>query len=239
MKVTKREIVVSISIIAILLLVGMFISNKISDRVLDKNEKYNKALKIDNVNLFEYGMNTNVGNAFVYGDIKTIDTVSYPEINGEYMYIEKVKERYTMHTRTVTTTVNGKTKTKTETYWTWDRVGSEDKISKKVSFLDKEFNVSQFSLPIADYIDTIQESYHVRYKYYGVPAKLTGTIFTYLSDGNIESKNIPIYINKNISETIKYLDKDFSLVLFWVIWIAIIVFIVYGFYYLDNDWLHK
>lgn len=239
MEVTKREIITSVSIIAILLLVGMFISNKISDRMLDKNEKYNKALKIDNAELFEYGMSTNIGNAFVYGDIEAIDTVSYPEISGNYMYIEKVKERYTMHTRTVTTTVNGKTRTRTETYWTWDRVGSEDKTSKKVSFLDKEFNVSQFNLPNTDYIDTIKESSHVRYKYYGVPAKLTGTIFTYLSDGNIESKNIPMYVNKNISETIEYLDKDFSNVLFWVLWIGLIVIIVYGFYYLDNDWLHK
>lgn len=239
MEVTKREIITSVSIIAILLLVGMFISNKISDRMLDKNEKYNKALKIDNAELFEYGMSTNIGNAFVYGDIEAIDTVSYPEISGNYMYIEKVKERYTMHTRTVTTTVNGKTRTRTETYWTWDRVGSEDKTSKKVSFLDKEFNVSQFNLPNTDYIDTIKESSHIRYKYYGVPAKLTGTIFTYLSDGNIESKNIPIYVNKNISETIEYLDKDFSNVLFWVLWIGLIVIIVYGFYYLDNDWLHK
>lgn len=55
-------------------------------------------------------MRTNAGNAFVYGDLKAVDTVTYPEIGGEYIYIEKVKERYTMHTRQVahTTTMNGK-----------------------------------------------------------------------------------------------------------------------------------
>ena len=29
-------------------------------------------------------MRTNVGNAFVYGDLKAVDTVTYPEIGGEY-----------------------------------------------------------------------------------------------------------------------------------------------------------
>ena len=106
-EITKREMLASISIIAIMLLIGLLIAGKISDYQLDKNERYNKAVKIETQELFEYGMRTNVGNAFVYGDLEAVDTVTYPEIGGEYMYIEKVKEKYTMHTRQVahTTTV--------------------------------------------------------------------------------------------------------------------------------------
>ena len=116
-EITKREILVSVSIVAIMLLIGVLIAGKISDYQLDKNEKYNKAIKIESQELFEYGMRTNAGNAFVYGDLKAVDTVTYPEIGGEYIYIEKVKERYTMHTRQVahTTTMNGKT----HTYYTF------------------------------------------------------------------------------------------------------------------------
>lgn len=44
-EITKREILASISIIAVLLLIGFIISGKISDYVMDKNEKYNKAVK--------------------------------------------------------------------------------------------------------------------------------------------------------------------------------------------------
>ena len=88
-EITKREILASISIIAVMLLIGFVISGKISNYILDRNEKYNKANKIESSDLFEYGMRTNVGYAFVYGDLKAVDTVSYPEINGEYMYIEK------------------------------------------------------------------------------------------------------------------------------------------------------
>ena len=103
-EITKREILASISIIAMMLLIGFVISGRISNYILDRNEKYNKAIKIESSDLFEYGMRTNIGYAFVYGDLKAVDTVSYPEINGEYMYIEKIEEHYNMHTRTVTTT---------------------------------------------------------------------------------------------------------------------------------------
>ena len=78
-EITKREILASISIIAIMLLIGVLIAGKISEYELDQNEKYNKAIKIDTQELFEYGMRTNVGNAFVYGDLKAVDTVTYPE----------------------------------------------------------------------------------------------------------------------------------------------------------------
>lgn len=112
-KITKREILASISIIAVLLLIGFIISGKISVHLMDKNEKYNKAVKIKERNLFEYGMRTDIGNAFIYGDLEAVDTVTYPEIGGKYMYVQKVEEHYTRHTRKVahTKTVNGKSHT--------------------------------------------------------------------------------------------------------------------------------
>ena len=80
--ITKREVIASISIIAVMLLIGFFISDKIYENQLDANEKYNKAAKIKTQETFEYGMRTNIGNAFVYGNLEAIDTVTYPEIGG-------------------------------------------------------------------------------------------------------------------------------------------------------------
>lgn len=40
-EITKREILVSVSIVAIMLLIGVLIAGKISDYQLDKNEKLN------------------------------------------------------------------------------------------------------------------------------------------------------------------------------------------------------
>lgn len=185
-------------------------------------------------------MDTNVGNAFVYGDLKAVDTVTYPEIGGEYMYVEKIKEQYTMHTRQVahTRTVNGKSQTyyTTETYWTWDRVGSEDIKSKEVSFCGVNFTSNKIDLPGTDYIDTIKESSNVRYKYYGVGTKYEGTIFTDLRDKTI-SDNTSFYNNLTIDETIERLESDFPIIIFWIFWVILIGGMVFGFYYLDNRWL--
>ena len=239
-EITKREIIASISIIAVMILIGVLISGKISEYQMDKNEVYNKAVKIENTNLFQYGMDTNVGNAFVYGDLKSVDTVTYPEIGGEYMYVEKVKERYTKHTRQVshTKTVNGKTQTyyTTETYWTWDRVSSEDIKCKEISFCGITFKSNKFDIPGTDYIDTIKESSHIRYKYYGTGTKFTGTIFTELKDKTI-SDNTNYYNNMNIEETVERLESGGGEIVFWILWIILIIICVFGFYYLDNKWL--
>ena len=239
-EITKREIIASISIIAVMILIGVLISGKISEHQMDKNEIYNKAVKIENTDLFQYGMDTNVGNAFVYGDLEAVDIVTYPEIGGEYMYVEKVKERYTKHTRQVahTKTVNGKTQTyyTTETYWTWDRVGSEDIKCKEISFCGITFKSNKFDIPCTDYIDTIKESSHIRYKYYGTGTKFTGTIFTELKDKTI-SDNTNFYNNMNIEETVERLESDSGEIVFWILWIILMVVCIFGFYYLDNKWL--
>lgn len=236
-EITKREILASISIIAVMLLIGVLISGKISEQQLDENEVYNKAVKIDNADLFQYGMDTNVGNAFVYGDLISIDTVAYPEIGGEYMYIEKVKEKYTKHTRTVTYKGSkGKTHKKKETYWTWDRVGSEEKKCQEISFCGITFSSNKIDLPSANYIDTIKESSHIRYKYYGIGTKYTGTIFTDLRNQTIPD-NTKFYVDKNIEETVGYLEAGGGVVAFWIFWVVLIGGCVFGFYYMDNKWL--
>ena len=241
-EIKPREIIVSISIVAIMLLIGLQIHEKIQASQIDANEKYNKAVKIESTDLFQYGMDTNVGNAFVYGDLLAIDTVTFPEIGGNYMYVEKVKEKYTRHTRTVTKTrtVNGKTQTYTETevYYSWDYAGSEEKKCNEVSFCGIVFASNKINLPYEDYIETIKESSKVRYKYYGVDTKYTGTIFTELKDKTI-SDNTSFYENMNIEEAVDYLESNgiVFLVLFWMLWIVLICFCVYGFCYLENEWL--
>lgn len=238
--VTKREMLVSVSLIAILLMIGVWISGGITEARMDTNERYNKAAKIETVDLFEYGMRTNVGDAFVYGDLKAVDTVTYPEIDGEYMYVRKIKERYTKHTRTVTKTktVNGERKTYTEKeeYWTWDIVDSDSKKCNEITFLGVIFDSEKIDIPGASYIDTIKESYRIRYKYYGTGTEFVGTIFTDLRDNTI-SDSSEFYRDKTISETVELMEAIDWTIAFWVVWVILIGFCVFGFYYIDNRWL--
>lgn len=240
MEITKREIIASIVIISILLIIGFFISESITNSQNDKDSEYIKATHVENSELFQYGMDTNIGNTFVYGDLIAVDTVSYPEIDGEYMYLEKVKEKYTRHTRIVTKTktVNGKTKTYTETevYWSWGMVNSEDKTCKEITFCGITFPTSKIQIPSAEYIDSIKESSHIRYKYYGTPVKHTGTIYAYLSDGTIPV-NTEFHENMSIDELLNQYTSHVGNIVFWIVWIIFIAFVVYGFYYLENNWL--
>lgn len=238
-EITKREVIASVSIIAIMLIAGLVISNKISEWQLDKNEIYNKAVKIETSDLFQYGMETNVGNAFVYGELKAVDTVTYPEIDGEYMYVEKIKEKYTRHTRIKTyTDSKGKTHTKTEVYYSWDYAGSENLTCKEITFCDTMFTSDKICFPSAFYIDTIKESSKIRYKYYGVNTSYTGTIFTDLRNKTI-SNNSPFYSGMNISATMDYITSsdDVVLVVYWVVWIGLMGLIIFLFFKAENKWL--
>ena len=236
-EITRREVLASVSIIAIMLLIGSLLSAKISNWQMDRNEKYNKAVKIENnTDLFQYGMDTNVGNAFVYGELKAIDTVTYPEIGGEYMYVKKVKEKYTKHTRRVAHRSGKLTYYTTETYWTWDYAGSEDIEGKEISFCGIKFPIKKIDYPSPDYIETIKESYYVRYKYYGTATKYKGTIFTVLKNKTIADGS-SFYEDSKIPEVIDRLESGIWNVVFWIFWILLTGFAVFGFYYLDNEWL--
>lgn len=238
MEITKREIIASISIIAILLILGVIIADKISDNVADDNAKYNKALKIEDKELFIYSMKTNVGDAFVYGELETLDPVTYEEIDGEYSYIKKIKEEYVMKTRTVThTDSEGHSYTTTEVYWEWDEVDRETKESEKAKFLGVEFDYSKFIKPNDKYITTIDESYDIRYVYYGSPTNVKGTIFTSLNNNDIE-EGLRVYEDMDTDQAQEYLTSSNSVLFFWIVWIVVIVLCVYGFYYLENDWLN-
>lgn len=205
---------------------------------MDQNEIYNKAVKIESSDMFEYGMRTNVGNAFVYGILEAVDSVTFSEIGGEYLYVKKVEEEYTKHTRTVNVYDDeGKfIGTREEEYWTWDEVDSWDKHSEKISFLDVEFDYGKIKFPSVEYITTLKESSTIRYKYYGTNAKYTGTIFTKLKNQTI-SNNTSFYQNMNIKETVDYLESDTYIIVFWVLWSVLICGCVTGFYYIDNKWL--
>lgn len=239
-EVTKREVLVSISIIAVMLIIGILISEKISEYQMDENEIYDKAIRIESTDLFRHGMNTNIGNAFVFGVLKAVDTVTYPEIGGKYMYVKKVKEKYTMHTRTVTYTTgsgtNRQTHTRTEVYWTWDKVGSEDIRCKEILFCGIVFDSNKFNIPNTKHIKTIKESSHIRYKYYGVETEYKGTIFADLRDGTIPD-NTAFYNDMDIESAVEHLRIGGGETIFWICWILLISVCVFTFCYFENKWL--
>jgi hypothetical protein len=230
-----------------MILVGVLISGNISEAQMDRNEIYNKAVKIESTDLFQYGMDTNVGNAFVYGELESVDTVTYPEIGGEYIYVQKVEERYERHERTVTKEdSDGNTYTETEIYYEWDTEDTDSIHANEIEFCGIRFPYSKIDLPGVLHIETIKgdmvyswksgEYVKVRFKYYGVGTKFTGTIFTDLRDKTI-SDSTNFYNDMNIEETVERLQSGGGEIIFWIFWIIFTGGCVFGFYYIDNKWL--
>ena len=243
MKITKREIIISIAIASIMMLIGFFISGKITDYQADKDAEYWKAVQIEDTELFRYGMDTDIGNAFVYGELRAVEPVSFDEIGGEYLRIKKVEEHYNPHTRTVTKTrknAQGKTETYTETevYYSWDYYDSWEKHSSRIRFCGQEFDYGKIALPLEEYIDTKKESFlsNVRYKYYGVSKEYTGTIYTRLMDGTI-SEQSKFFKDCNPEQALERCTSGGETILFWVVWMILIAGFVVGFCYFDNRWL--
>lgn len=240
--ITSREIIASISIVVFLLLIGSFIANKINDAYLDKQEIYNKAVKISTQDLFQYSMDTNIGYGFVYGELKALDPVTFEEIGGEYSYIRKDYEEYVQKTRIVTKyeDLDGdgedESYTETETYWEWDVQDTWQLESNRKSFLGIEFESSKLPNIRPSHIKTINISYDERYVYYASPVSKFGTIFTTLKDKTIW--NTQFYQNQTIDETLDALDNNFGLVFFWIFWVILIVSCVFCFFYFENKWLY-
>lgn len=138
---------------------------------------------------------------------------------------------------TKTKTVNGKTQTYTEveTYWTWDEINRDHVHVSTITFLDSEFPYGTINYFPEHYIDTLDAGYHLRDVYYGSALSYEGTLYANLADNTIAETSF--YCEKTIDETIEYLETEWQLVLFWIFWIALTGFAVYGFYYIDNRWL--
>jgi hypothetical protein len=197
-------------------------------------QEYNTALQIEaDPEMFKYAMKTDVGNAFVYGNLECVDPVSYPEISGQYSHIKKVREEYTRHTRVVST---GKTST-VQVYYTWDEVSSENRYCSKIKFLGVEFNYGKIDFPGPSYITTVEDPWDsdVRFVYYGAPIKCVGTLYGDLRNNTIN--NGSFHANCSIESVLASYKSGGELVLFWFGWIILTGVLIFAFIYLDNHWL--
>lgn len=237
---TAREIIFSIIIFSVLIVIGFKISDCIKDGINDNNDIYNKALKIENSEEFKYGMKTNIGNAFVSGKLICLDPVEDPRgyLKDLYSKITITKEIYQQHTETYTTTDSkGKVHTHTRVYYSWDKVSGKSYECNSYEFAGVKFNTKKLKVKETKY-EATNTIGHVRYIYRTAPLEMEGSIFTNLSDNTI-SDNTKFVRDMNVQELYEdKLQSQDSVILFWIIWCIIICGIIFGFIYLDNNWLY-
>ena len=242
-KVTKRETLVAIAIILALIGLGIIISEAIKNNVNESNEKYYKALKINNdEEMFKYAIKTNVGYTLASGTIRAINGISIDELDGIYLSIKKLKEEYRKHYREEKHTRIKSDGTEeiyytTEEYWTWDYVEEEKIHVDKFNFLGVDFDYDTIEFYNQSYNTTKEVEYHIRYKYYTIPIEFEGTLFTYINNNTITQNKFST--NKTINEIVKSKEDDVNFInaIFWITWIIFITLIYFGYVYLENNYL--
>lgn len=256
MEITLREILVSIAIFLVLSGIGHLIYGNIDDKSVIK--KYETAQIIeDNKEKLDYLINTKFGNVLVSSTFKTSDkdAVKFDEINGKYAFIKRVKERNTMHTRTVCSGSGKNNICRTETYCTWDYVDSDRKYAKNIDFLGYSFDgekllnqVPKKNLKLSEKIykqkykkikdKYVYETSDVRYYYEYIPLNFKATIFTNTRDKEI-FKDYTLFYEKTPEqavENIKSTTKN-SKLLFIVVWSLMSAGVIFWYISLDNNYL--
>ena len=247
-EITLREIAVSIIILLVMISIGWVITNKIRQSNLDKNVRLESALKITSQDIYNHAVDTKLGDIIAYGTMYAVSPVTHECISGEYASIREIEEHYVQKTRVVTYSCNCNKKgcqtcTRTETYWEWDEVNRNIYESPIMNFFGNEYSYDTFTDYPENYIDTIKTSSKIRFKYYGVPSSFTASIIVNTSDGTIKSfdnNTIKLFVNQTPEETIISEETSylFWIFLFWMIWIIVIGFAIYGFMYLENNYLY-
>ena len=234
----KVKVLIVATIIA--LIGGVLISGRISKKIEDRNDRYSKAITVEDPDKFSYCLDTNFGYIFAGGSIKAVDPVTTADIEGEYSSILTLKQRYTMHTMVYTVTSNGRTHTRTTHYWSWDTIDSTEQHCSKAIFLGKEFLYDDFTWPEEELADTVKDKKrsNIRYKYYVLPSEFDCAIFLkanrkVLERDEEESRDrIKLYKDYTALELKDRLITDVSLWLwlFWIGWITIVggaIFLAY------------
>lgn len=263
MEITKREVLVSVMILLLMLAIGFLISQGISSKVEEQNEVYHKALKIEDMATYDYAMTTGIGNCFTTYTLDADVPQSVEELTGEYLYIERIYEEEHYKSRTVTEThtdSKGKTYTTTrvEHYWEWDVERRDKYESPTVTFNGEQYPTSKIS-GLNSYkenlnSDTVTSAYegwlkwsstyiyqssHKRYSFRVIPLHSEGSAYLDLGDGVVRDKTIKVHPNTSVHDLYQsYLSSSKAgVVVFWIFWIILTGGIIFAYCYFDNDYL--
>lgn len=237
-ELTLREFLLSIVFAAFFLISGLWVSDKISNKISETNQIYLHAIEIEEPNLFSYSISTEAGTAFVHGKLVALDPVTL-DGQGPYLLIRKDTERHTMHTRVVTHSDGKRTWTTTETYWTWDNIKNENVYASKLKFCDTEIDYGEIDLPSKKYLCTIydKQNSNLRYIYNIIPKENDGVLFTTFSEGSFSSGK---WIECNSAKEGKnslIASTDGWLIFFWTLWGVLGCGVIGTFIIVDNQWL--
>lgn len=239
-ELTKREFIMSMAIISVLVICGLFISGYIRTSIIDENKKYETAVQIENKpNEFSNAIRTNYGDVLAEGPLRSVGEVAIDDVHG--MSVSRVLEKYTRHTRRVSyscgTAKQPRTCWRTEVYWTWDFQSKKYDQVSWVTFLDEKFYIGSFPVPSQHYVKTVSCGHNLRHVYYKRDNYYYGTIYTFADNKTIN--NTKFVEGLAVKNAVEHFSTSFAGVyLFWVFWALLGIIGVVFFCYLPNYWLN-
>lgn len=260
MEITKREVLFSLVIIILSLTIGFFVRSSIVSNRIEELELYTKALEVQEIEDFNYALETKVGNVLAFDDCYSMESVSLSELKQEYSVIMKIKEEYTSHTESYK---DSKGNTNTRTTYSWDRKNKQIYNVNEIVFMDRKLSINLFEFDEVDFEvlnlnqNTVNEDVlslcnstyyypngkrtiegNCRYRYYVIPLKFSGTMFMDLNADTFTKDNTEFYLNKTIEEVIELKSNTESGgFFFWLVWLFVTFILVFIFYFIDNKWL--
>lgn len=235
-ELTFREAIVSLVILSILVIVGLNISNRIHNHIVDNNKKYETAVQINNDSTqFAYALETNYGDALVYGNLDVVDEASIDDVRG--IYVSRELEEYTRHTRIQSYKCGKSTCHRTIVYWTWDHVKTETSRSGWVKFCGYVFSTNVFPIPGDNYVKTVPAGHNLRHVYRKVDSHYVGTLYAFVDSHTIN--NPDFRPNVSIETSVENFKSGFGWkYFFWVMWIILSIVGVVAFCWQENAWLN-
>lgn len=244
MEITKREILASVTILAVMVGIGVWLSAPILSKATERYFAVASSVVVNTDDEFDYISRTNAGRFLANGTLSVIDTVRIEELPGVYSFIKKVKEEYRLHTEVYTTTDGkGHTTTHTRTYHSWDEVKHWNYKAERAMFRGKEFKIDEVYRVRAQKdtiikVKTKMFENDTRYVYYTAPVSFGGVM---LGNAMNHKYDDPKFINGLTAEQyIKNAERKLNgnSIVFWILWSLLTAGMIVGFYALENKWLY-
>jgi hypothetical protein len=136
-----------ICLFTILGAITLLIQNVAEEARYNKAKLYNTAIHAQTSDSFNYAVDSQQGNILTYGTFTTVDPVTHQDLHNEYFSVNKIEEEYTQHIEYYECGTEESPQTCTRTYYTWDYNGSNKTTASKLSFHNREYSASLFSIP--------------------------------------------------------------------------------------------
>lgn len=213
----KRDDIILTTIVLILFALGKFVSQSYQDAAEKTAQEYTSAARITTKEELETAIHASTENVFITGSMEAVRPVVLPELDGQYICVQKVEKKLNKHARVYSPTF---------ITWqsTWDTEKMETYSTDQVQMFGEKIDYKNIQMPKMAYLTTIQETENTRVQYYGIQEDYTGTLYATLDNGTIVGKSY--FWNEKDVEKIIQEEADYNAFDFWKHWILLSILVV-------------